>query len=121
MQLGVLPLGTLNHFARDAGIPLDLEEAVAAIAGGRTRQVDVAEVNGRIFINNSAVGLYPELVEIARGAAAAARAEQEAGDAGRRHARLLALLAPAADRSASPAMREASSRLCCSSATIATR
>ncbi|MDB5693977.1 MAG: sphingosine kinase [Alphaproteobacteria bacterium] len=63
MKLGVLPLGTLNHFARDAGIPLDLEEAVAAIAGGRTRQVDVAEVNGRIFINNSAVGLYPELVK----------------------------------------------------------
>jgi diacylglycerol kinase family enzyme len=63
MKLGVLPLGTLNHFARDAGIPLDLEEAVAAIAGGRTRQVDIAEVNGRIFINNSAVGLYPELVK----------------------------------------------------------
>lgn len=62
-KLGVLPLGTLNHFAKDAGIPLDLEEAVAAIAGGRTRQVDVAEVNGRIFINNSAVGLYPELVK----------------------------------------------------------
>lgn len=63
MKLGVLPLGTLNHFAKDAGIPLDLEEAVAAIAGGGTRQVDVAEVNGRVFINNSAVGLYPELVK----------------------------------------------------------
>ncbi|HEY1604790.1 MAG TPA: diacylglycerol kinase family protein [Allosphingosinicella sp.] len=63
MALGVLPLGTLNHFARDAGIPLDLKEAVAAIAGGRTRRVDVAEVNGRVFINNSAVGLYPELVK----------------------------------------------------------
>jgi diacylglycerol kinase family enzyme len=63
MKLGVLPLGTLNHFAKDAGIPLDLEEAVAAIAGGRTRQVDVAEVNGRVFINNSAVGLYAELVK----------------------------------------------------------
>ncbi len=63
MKLGVLPLGTLNHFAKDAGIPLDPEEAVAAIAGGRTRQVDVAEVNGRVFINNSAVGLYPELVK----------------------------------------------------------
>src|SRR5206468_5935997 len=47
----------------DAGIPLDLDEAVAAIAGGRTRQVDIAEVNGRVFINNSAVGLYPELVK----------------------------------------------------------
>jgi diacylglycerol kinase family enzyme len=62
MALGILPLGTLNHFAKDAGIPLDLKEAVAAIAGGRTRQVDIAEVNGRVFINNSAVGLYPQLV-----------------------------------------------------------
>jgi len=62
MPLGILPLGTLNHFAKDAGIPLDREEAVAVIAGGRTRQVDIAEVNGRVFINNSAVGLYPRLV-----------------------------------------------------------
>jgi diacylglycerol kinase family enzyme len=62
MPLGILPLGTLNHFAKDAGIPLDLEEAVAVVAGGTTRQVDVAEVNGRVFINNSAVGLYPRLV-----------------------------------------------------------
>ncbi|MFL6859100.1 MAG: diacylglycerol/lipid kinase family protein [Allosphingosinicella sp.] len=62
MKLGILPLGTLNHFARDAGIPLDLEAAVDAIAAGRTRRVDVAEVNGRVFINNSAVGLYPRLV-----------------------------------------------------------
>jgi len=62
MPLGILPMGTLNHFAKDAGIPLDLEEAVAVVAGGRTRPVDVAEVNGRVFINNSAVGLYPELV-----------------------------------------------------------
>lgn len=62
LALGVLPMGTLNHFARDAGIPLDLEEAAAAIAAGRTRRVDAAEVNGRLFINNSAVGLYPMLV-----------------------------------------------------------
>lgn len=62
MPLGVLPLGTLNHFARDAGIPLELGEAVAVVAGGRVRPVDVAEVNGRLFVNNSAVGLYPRLV-----------------------------------------------------------
>jgi diacylglycerol kinase family enzyme len=62
VALGVLPMGTLNHFARDAGIPLDLREAAAAIAAGRTRRVDAAEVNGRLFLNNSAVGLYPRLV-----------------------------------------------------------
>jgi diacylglycerol kinase family enzyme len=62
VALGVLPMGTLNHFARDSGVPLDLEAAAAAIAAGRTRQVDAAEVNGRLFVNNSAVGLYPLLV-----------------------------------------------------------
>ena len=61
-QLGILPLGTLNHFARDLGIPADLEEAAKLIAGGKERRVDVAEMNGHIFINNSAIGLYPLMV-----------------------------------------------------------
>src|SRR5688572_801587 len=60
--LGVVPLGTLNHFARDAGLPADPGDAVAAIAGGATRLVDVAEVNGIVFVNNSALGLYPMMV-----------------------------------------------------------
>jgi diacylglycerol kinase family enzyme len=60
--LGILPLGTLNHFARDAGIPLDLEKAAELIAAGPQRHVDVAEMNGRLFINNSAIGLYPLMV-----------------------------------------------------------
>jgi len=61
-RLGILPLGTLNHFARDLKIPLDLGEAAALIASGKARSVDVAEVNGHIFVNNSAVGLYPLMV-----------------------------------------------------------
>ena len=60
--LGILPLGTLNHFARDLGIPDDLDEAAALIASGKPQKVDVAEVNGRTFINNSAIGLYPLMV-----------------------------------------------------------
>jgi YegS/Rv2252/BmrU family lipid kinase len=60
--LGILPLGTLNHFARDLGIPFELDLAAKAIAGGNQRQVDVAEMNGRVFINNSAIGLYPLMV-----------------------------------------------------------
>lgn len=59
---GVLPLGTLNHFAKDLGMPLALDQAVRALATGRPRQVDVGEVNGRIFLNNSSLGLYPEIV-----------------------------------------------------------
>jgi YegS/Rv2252/BmrU family lipid kinase len=61
-RLGILPLGTLNHFARDLGIPTDLDEACVLIARGSDRRVDVAEMNGRIFINNSAIGLYPLMV-----------------------------------------------------------
>jgi diacylglycerol kinase family enzyme len=60
--LAILPLGTLNHFARDLGVPLELEEAAAVVAAGSVRQVDVGEMNGRVFINNSAIGLYPLMV-----------------------------------------------------------
>ena len=60
--LGVLPLGTLNHFARDLKIPSDLQAAVQTIVTGHTIEVDVAEVNGRIFLNNSSLGLYPIIV-----------------------------------------------------------
>ena len=57
--LGVLPTGTLNHFAKDLGIPTDLKEAAEVIARGKSQSVDTAEVNGRVFINNSSLGLYP--------------------------------------------------------------
>lgn len=60
--LGVLPMGTLNHFAKDAGIPLDLEEAVRNFFAGRIVKVDVGEVNGRVFVNNSGIGVYPHFV-----------------------------------------------------------
>ena len=61
--LGVLPLGTLNHFAKDVHIPLDLREAVAVIAAGHIGTVDVGTVNDRIFINNSSIGVYPDFVQ----------------------------------------------------------
>ena len=60
--LGVLPLGTLNHFAKDAGIPQDLEGAVATVVAAHVTSVDVGEVNGRTFINNSSIGVYPDIV-----------------------------------------------------------
>lgn len=60
--LGVLPLGTLNHFAKDLGIPIELETAARTIIAGHTTEVDVAEVNGRVFLNNSSLGLYPMIV-----------------------------------------------------------
>ena len=60
--LGVLPLGTLNNFSKDLGIPQSIAGAVSTIAAGAVRLIDLAEVNGRIFINNSSIGLYPQIV-----------------------------------------------------------
>jgi diacylglycerol kinase family enzyme len=62
--LGVLPLGTFNHFAKDIGIPLDLDGAARAIAEGTAQPRDIAAVNGRVFINHAGVGLYPHMVEL---------------------------------------------------------
>jgi len=60
--LGILPLGTLNHLAKDLKIPSDLNEAILTIAAGKTREIDVGEVNGHVFVNNSSIGLYPKAV-----------------------------------------------------------
>jgi diacylglycerol kinase family enzyme len=62
IPLGIIPLGTLNHFAKDLDIPLSINGAIETIAAGVYRNVDVGEVNGEIFINNSSIGIYPYLV-----------------------------------------------------------
>ena len=62
VPLGIIPLGTLNHFARDLRIPVFADRAIAVIASGEKRYVDVGEINGKIFINNSSIGIYPYLV-----------------------------------------------------------
>jgi diacylglycerol kinase family enzyme len=64
IPLGVVPLGTLNHFAKDLGIPLDLDEAASVILSGVKCKVDVGEVNERIFLNNSSLGVYPAIVRL---------------------------------------------------------
>ncbi|PZR72996.1 MAG: sphingosine kinase [Chthoniobacterales bacterium] len=58
-SLGVLPLGTFNLFAKRLSIPLDLEAAVRTAVSGQIRAINVGEVNGRIFLSRSSVGLYP--------------------------------------------------------------
>ncbi len=55
-------MGTLNHFARDVGLPADPMEALGVVMAGRARAADICEVNGRAFVNNSSLGLYPALV-----------------------------------------------------------
>jgi YegS/Rv2252/BmrU family lipid kinase len=61
-SLGVLPIGTYNHFARDLGIPLDWNQALEVALAGADRQIDVGRVNDRFFVNNVSLGLYPDLV-----------------------------------------------------------
>jgi diacylglycerol kinase family enzyme len=61
-ELGLLPLGTLNHLARDLGIPADLDEAADIAVNGQPRTIDVGEVNGQVFVNNASIGLYPLMV-----------------------------------------------------------
>lgn len=56
-----VPAGTRNHFCHQLGI-VDFA-ASARAASGRTEKIDVGEVNGHCFINNSAIGMYPQLVE----------------------------------------------------------
>jgi diacylglycerol kinase family enzyme len=62
VALGVLPLGTLNHFAKDLGLPIELGAAMDVIAANKPVAIDVAEVNGRVFLNNSSIGIYPFFV-----------------------------------------------------------
>ncbi len=60
--LGVLPMGTLNHFAKDLRIPLDIEDAARVLSNGAVAQLDVGEVNGHVFIKISSLGMYPQMV-----------------------------------------------------------
>ncbi|SFB52040.1 lipid kinase, YegS/Rv2252/BmrU family [Cohnella sp. OV330] len=59
-RLGIVPLGTVNDFARALHIPLDPEAAIAALASSRTRRVDVGRLNGRLFANVVAAGPLAE-------------------------------------------------------------
>ncbi len=57
--MAILPIGTLNHLARDLGVSLDVNEAIGQLKSDRIARIDLGEVNGRVFINNSVIGLYP--------------------------------------------------------------
>jgi diacylglycerol kinase family enzyme len=61
--LAIIPTGTLNHFARDAGIPLELDAAVALLRTGVPESVDVGIVNDQVFLNNVSLGSYPRMVD----------------------------------------------------------
>jgi diacylglycerol kinase family enzyme len=57
VPLGILPLGTANDFARELGIPLDVEAAVHRMTIGTERRIDLVDVNGRAFCTVGGLGL----------------------------------------------------------------
>ena len=61
--LGVLPQGTFNYFSRAHGIPADTAEATRLLLTARAHPVQVGQVNGRLFLVNASLGLYPQLLE----------------------------------------------------------
>lgn len=67
VPLAVLPAGTMNLFARSLKVPLNLEQALGALAGGELDQVDIATANGRPFVHQYSVGMHSRLVRIREG------------------------------------------------------
>lgn len=61
--LGVLPLGTMNHFAKELSLPLTKESLSEALKKNKSVRIDLAEVNGHIFVNNSSIGFYPNFAQ----------------------------------------------------------
>ncbi len=62
--LGILPLGTMNLFARALGVPLDMYEAARVLAAGEVSRVDIADVNGRLFVHHVTLGLHPKMIRL---------------------------------------------------------
>lgn len=61
--LGVLPFGTMNLFARDLGMPQDIEQAIALLGDARPRKIDLARVNGRYFHSLSGLGFFSQMAK----------------------------------------------------------
>lgn len=61
--MAVLPMGTFNYFARGLNTPADAADAASAILEGAPHEIAVGSVNGKIFLNNVALGLYPTILD----------------------------------------------------------
>ncbi len=64
VALGILPLGTMNLLAKDVGVPLGVDEAIAALAGARRQRIDVGEVNGRLFLIKAVLGAPAKMARL---------------------------------------------------------
>ncbi|HEX2257011.1 MAG TPA: diacylglycerol kinase family protein [Afifellaceae bacterium] len=64
VALGIIPLGTMNLFARSLGVPLEMYDAAEALAAGEVGRVDIGEANGRYFVHHVTVGLHAQMIEM---------------------------------------------------------
>jgi len=64
VALGILPGGTMNLFARTLDLPVDLEEAAAALATGSPEWVDICEVDDQLFLHHLTLGLHPRILRL---------------------------------------------------------
>ncbi|HWR15650.1 MAG TPA: diacylglycerol kinase family protein [Terriglobales bacterium] len=64
VRMGVLPLGTFNYFARQLGIPQEVPECFSVCSQPDGQDITLAQVNGRVFLNNASIGLYPQILWI---------------------------------------------------------
>ncbi|WP_267889320.1 diacylglycerol/lipid kinase family protein [Legionella maceachernii] len=62
--LGILPLGTLNHFSKEFNLPQNPKDMIRCIHEFKTTTIDLASVNGKIFVNNSSIGIYPKFAKL---------------------------------------------------------
>lgn len=60
-SLGIIPLGTYNHLAKDLKLPIDIDAAVSVIAKTKIKKIDIAKVNDQIFLNTSSIGIYARM------------------------------------------------------------
>jgi diacylglycerol kinase family enzyme len=64
VELAIFPGGTLNHFARDHGIPSEPDEAIATATSGEVVTADAAYVGDELFINTSSIGAYVTFMKV---------------------------------------------------------
>lgn len=62
-HMAVLPLGTFNYFARGLQLPQEPEPAARAILNGHPHRISVGTVNGKVFLNNASLGIYPAILK----------------------------------------------------------
>jgi diacylglycerol kinase family enzyme len=62
VELAILPGGTLNHFAKDHGVPTDLGKAALVAGGNRIDSADIGYVNDAVFLNTNSLGAYVTFV-----------------------------------------------------------